>query len=721
MSSIAPQGVQTGCRNGVAARFSAVPGRLRDAIEHWLDSQRDRLPLWLPVALGGGIAAWFTLPTPGSWRAVMVGMLALACVGVALGGRLGRCLIVFGVMAALGLGLAWSRAERVAAPRLDRPVVAAVTGRVVRVERLAERDAVRLTLAEAGPDGVPSTVRVSVTDALPAGIVPGARIAVRARLMPPPPPAAPGGYDFQRRSWFMGLGASGRAIGPVTLVAPAAEDGWELALARLRDRLTQYVAAAVGGGEGGIAAALLTGDQSGVPEPVAQPLRDAGLAHLLSISGLHVAAVIGFAMLATRRLLALSPWLALNWPLMLIAAGVGALAGIGYTLLAGSEVPTVRSCIAALVVLAGLALGREAISLRTVAIGAFLILLVRPEALIGPSFQLSFAAVVAIICLYESPRLKPLFAPREAPWWDRTLRNGAVLLITGLAVEVALAPIALFHFNRTGLYGALANIIAIPLTTFVIMPLEALALVADLFDLGAPLWWLLNRAIGVLIALATTVAGWPAATALLPTMPTLAFGAMVVGGLWLALWTDRVRWLGLIALAAGAGQALAHRPPDLLVTGDGRHVGVRDANGRLGLLRVGAGDFTRDMLGDAAGSRYVRALDNAPGARCSPDLCVVTMAADGRQWQIAATRTPYFIDRPLFEPVCRDADIMISDRRLPAWCQPRWLKLDRLALARTGAVAIRLVPPSLDSVATRDGSHPWAAHQPSPRAITDGR
>lgn len=714
MSSIAPQGVQTGCRKVAGTLFSAVPGRLRDALEQWLDSQRDRLPLWLPVALGAGIAAWFVLPTPGSWRAALFAMLALACAGVALGSRAGRCLIILGLMAALGLGLVWSRADRVAAPRLDRPVVAMVEGRVVRVERLAERDAVRLTLAEAGPEGVPPMVRISVGEALPEGVVPGARIGVRARLMPPPPPVAPGGYDFQRRAWFMGLGASGRAIGRVTLIAPAAGDGWQLALARLRDRLTVHVTTAVGGGEGGIAAALLTGDQSAVPDAIAQPLRDTGLAHLLSISGLHVAAVIGFAMLATRRLLALSPWLALNWPLTLIAAGAGAVAGILYTLLAGSEVPTVRSCIAALVVLGGLALGREAISLRTVAIGAFLILLVRPEALIGPSFQLSFAAVVAIICLYESPRLKPLFAPRDAPWWERALRGIAVLLLTGLAVEAALTPIALFHFNRTGVYGALANIVAIPLTTFVIMPLEALALVADLFGLGAPLWWLLHQAIGLLVALATTVAGWPAATALLPTMPTLAFGMMVAGGLWLALWTGHARWLGLIALTAGAGQALAHRPPDLLVTGDGRHVGVRDASGRLGLLRVRAGDFTRDMLGDAAGSRYVRALDDAPGARCSPDLCVVTIVADGRHWRIAATRTPHFIDRPLFEPVCRDADIMISDRRLPSWCQPRWLKLDRPTLAATGAVAVRLSPPGVDSVAARNGRHPWAIRQPSP-------
>lgn len=135
-------------------------------------------------------------------------------------------------------------------------------------------------------------------------------------------------------------------------------------------------------------------------------MRRSGLAHLLSISGLHVAAMVGAMMLLTLKLLALSPRLALRLPLVLIAAGVGALAGIGYTLLAGAEVPTVRSCVASLLVLAGLAAGREAMTLRLVATGAIVVLLIRPESLAGPSFQLSFAAVTAIVALHEHPRVR---------------------------------------------------------------------------------------------------------------------------------------------------------------------------------------------------------------------------------------------------------------------------------------------------------------------------
>ncbi len=226
-------------------------------------------------------------------------------------------------------------------------------------------------------------------------------------------------------------------------------------------------------------------------------MRRSGLAHLLSISGLHVAAVVGAAMLLTMRLLALSPRLALRWPLPLLAALAGAVAGIGYTLLSGAQVPTVRSCIAALIVLAGLALGREAMTLRLVAVGALLILLVRPDAAAGPSFQLSFAAATAIIALHDGKVMRRWTGRRDEGWPRRGLRTIASLLVTGLAVEIALMPIAVFYFHRAGLYGAIANIIAIPLTTFVVMPLEALALLFDLAGFGAPFWWLTGQALGL--------------------------------------------------------------------------------------------------------------------------------------------------------------------------------------------------------------------------------
>ena len=272
-----------------------------------------------------------------------------------------------------------------------------------------------------------------------------------------------------------------------------------------------------------------------------------------------------------------------------------------YNTTTGAEVPTIRSCVAALMMLAALALGREAVTLRLVAAGALVVLVAWPEALAGASFQLSFAAVTAIVALHEHPRVRALFLAREEAWWRRILREGGSLLATGLLVELALMPIAAFHFHKAGLYGALANIVAIPLTTFVVMPLEAGALVLDLVGLGAPLWWLAARALGLLLWLAHGVASAPGSVTALPAMPRGAFGLMVAGGLWVALWRTRLRWAGLMPIAIGACWTLATPAPDLLVTGDGRHLAWRGDDGRLALLRERAGDYTRDTLAENGG------------------------------------------------------------------------------------------------------------------------
>ncbi|SNS93723.1 competence protein ComEC [Sphingomonas laterariae] len=683
-----------------------------DGLESWLDGERDQLFLWLPVALGAGVAAWFLLPDAARWLAFIFTALGIAA-GFALlpaGGRLRRAGIVATIAMALGCALIWARAERVAAPRLDRPVVTAVEGRVVAVDRLAARDLVRLTIEPAAPADLPTRIRVNVATAdMPDDVSPGSRVALRARLMPPPGPAVPGSYDFARVAWFQGLGATGRAIGPVALAGAGEAAGIWPTIMGWRANLSGHVQGQLAGSEGGIAAALATGDQGGIAEADAEAMRRSGLAHLLSISGLHVTAVIGATMLLVLRLLALSPALALRLPLPLIAAAAGAVAGIGYTLLAGAEVPTVRSCIAALLVLIGIAMGRDAITLRLVAAGALIVLLLWPEALVGASFQLSFAAVTAIVAIHEHPGLRALLARREEGAMARWARALGALVLTGLAVEVALAPIALFHFHKAGLYGALANVVAIPLTTFVIMPFEALALLLDLAGLGAPAWWIVGKALALLLWLAHLVAGLPGAVAALPSLATGAFALMVGGGLWIALWRTRARRMGILPLAAGAIWAVATPAPDLLITGDGRHVAIREADGRIALLRPRAGDYVRDMLGEAAGTEAdALAFDDRPNMACGPDLCRATLRRDGRDWTVLATRSPYLVDIAAMNRACATADIVISDRRLPRSCRPRWLKADRSLLARTGGIAIHLDTGGVRTVQDMRRGKPWA-------------
>ncbi|MFN3388688.1 MAG: ComEC/Rec2 family competence protein, partial [Allosphingosinicella sp.] len=604
----------------------------------------------------------------------------------------------------------WWKAERVAAPRLERAQMAQFTGTVEKLQKLAAKETVRLVVAAEGAPALPPRLRINVDEAkIPAGVQAGATVWVRAWRVPPAPPAVPGAYDFSRAAWFQGIGGTGRAL-DLALVAPAKTQGWDARLAAWRQALADHVRAQLPGGEGAIAATLATGDQAGISEEDAEAMRRSGLAHLLSVSGLHLTAVVGAVMLLTLKLLALSPTLALRFRLVLIAAGAGALAGIGYTLLTGAEVPTVRACIASILVLLGIALGRDALTLRLVAVGALIVLLLWPETLPGPSFQMSFAAITAIVVLHDHPRVRALLSRREEGLVQKVGRGLLALILTGLAVELALTPIALFHFHKAGLYGAFANIVAIPLTTFVIMPLEALALLLDLVGLGAPVWWVVGQALSLLLGLAHFTANAPGAVAMLPTMPVGAFALIAGGGLWFALWRTRWRRWGAVPVAAGALWALSTPSPDLLVTCDGKHLAARSATGELAILRGRAGDYVRDMLSETSGSAAeLTELDAARNAACSTDLCAAEAGRGGARWRVLAARTRHLVDWREMVRACAAADIAVSDRLLPRGCTPRWLKADRRFLERTGGLAITLGPtPTVRTVAEQVGGHPWA-------------
>jgi competence protein ComEC len=471
-----------------------------------------------------------------------------------------------------------------------------LAARVLEREEQPAETRVRLLLATREPEtGRAIRVRVNLAqkDDVP-GLVEGAGIRLRARLVPPAPPMLPGGYDFARTAWFMGLAATGSVLEPPQVIEPGDSPGW---LGRMRAALSRHVRSRLDGSPGALAAAFASGDRGAIAPADDQAMRDAGLTHLLSISGLHVSAVIAAVYLVALRLLALWPWLALRVRLPIFAAGAGALAGVFYTLQTGAEVPTVRSCVGALLVLAALALGREPLSLRLLAVAAFLVMLLWPEAVVGPSFQMSFAAVIAIISLHGAAPVRAFLAPRGESWIVRMLRDLAMLLLTGLVIELALMPIGLFHFHRAGVYGAMANVVAIPLTTFVSMPLIGIALLFDLVGAGAPFWWLAGKSLELLLAIAHWTASQPGAVTVLPAMGLGSAMLFTAGGLWLALWRGRVRLGGLVPLLLGAVSLALLRPPDLLVSGDGRHAGITTADGTgLLVLREGRGGYANENL-----------------------------------------------------------------------------------------------------------------------------
>jgi competence protein ComEC len=303
--------------------------------------------------------------------------------------------------------------------------------------------------------------------------------------------------------------------------------------------------------------------------------------------------------------------------------------------------------------------------------------------------------------------VRRFLAPRDEGAIVRMLRHLAMVLLTGIVIELTIMPIGIYHFHRAGIYGALANVVAIPLTTFAIMPLVAAGLVLDLAGAGAPAWWLAGQAIDLLVGLAHWFASRPGSVMVLPPFGTGAFLAFVAGALWLGLWSGRVRLLGLVPALAGTALMLAAPAPDLLVSGDGRHVALVDGP-RLYLLRESRSEFVRDNLSELAGLEGEPVeLDRWPGARCNADFCSVVVTRDARRWRLLLSRGQDAVPERALAAACDKADLVVAARWLPYSCRPTWLKADRTMLERTGGLAIRFAGGRIESVAEGQGEHPW--------------
>lgn len=684
-------------------------------IENWLESERERLPLLIPVAIGLGISFW---QLHGPQMAPVLFAVCLGIIGIGFSlrraSRLSLVLIAGALLVITGYAAISVKSVVARTVSIERPWTGRIAGKIENVEDVSARGIVRLRLYLGDHPQLPKVIRVNVDkDVASAALVPGTIIAGKVRLMPPPGPALPGSYDFARTAWFAGIGATGRVMGRIEVVTPArtSQNFWNSA----RNYLSAHIQRAMGDDTGPVGSALLVGARGGIDEADAEALRNAGMAHLLSVSGLHVTAVVGGCFVLAASMLAFWPWFALRVPVPLVAAAFSAIVAVLYTLLTGAEVPTVRACIAALLILIALAMGRDALSLRLLAAGATFVLLFWPESLAGPSFQLSFAAVGTIIVLHESPFVRNWMARREEGWLSRVARQASGLLLTGLAIEMVLAPIALFHFHKSGLYGALANIVAIPLTTFAIMPAQLLGLLFDQLwsGLGWPFWWIASLGIKAILSLAHGVSNAPGAIALLPEMPLWAFATMVLSGLVMAIFSTRKRFVALVPAAIAAIFMITTPRPDMLLTGDGQHLAVAFENGKLALLRPGTGDYARSILGEtAAVSDVAVALEEMPGTRCNDDGCSFALKRGTRVWHILALRSGYMIPSMELAAACRRSDIVISSRRLPWSCRPRWLKADAALLDRSGGMAFYLDKPRVSYVAQENAHLPWSAYAP---------
>ncbi|MFQ5439396.1 MAG: ComEC/Rec2 family competence protein, partial [Paracoccaceae bacterium] len=400
-----------------------------------------------------------------------------------------------------------------------------------------------------------------------------------ASLSPPSGPVEPGGFDFQRFAWFRTLGAIGYTRMPVLEIAPPDRRGAVMWLAALRMRLARSIRARIPGEGGAFAAAILTGDRSAIDPATTQVLRDSNLAHLLAISGLHMGLLTGFVFAAIRYALAGVPYVALRVPVSRIAALGAFFTALGYLLLSGGNIATQRAFVMVAVMLLAVMIDRRALTLRAVALAAVIILVLRPESLIEAGFQMSFAATTALVAAFALMRDRGWFLPGRGIWRGLGQRMLA-LFLASLIAGIATAPISAFHFNRVAQFGLIANLASVPVMGLVIMPAAVLAVLVSPFGLAHLLWWVMGRGIAWVLFVATRVAALEDAVFHVPTAPGYVLALITGGALLCALLRGGVRVGGLAPVLAGLLLWSTAQRPLILISENGRLVGVKTDSGR---------------------------------------------------------------------------------------------------------------------------------------------
>jgi competence protein ComEC len=652
------------------------------------------------VAYALGIGAYFALPLEPS-RSAWLALAAAVALGTLLAATRARgSPLLLALLAALaGAGVAGLRTASVAEPVLPFRYYGPIEGRIVVIDR-SQSDKPRLTLdrvvlRDVAPDRTPTRVRVSLHGEQ-GWIVPepGLTVILTGHLSAPEGPVEPGGYDFQRQAFFDGLGAVGYTRTPVLALRPAEEGRAGLLVYRIRMAVTKEIEATIPGAAGGFAAAITTGVRASIDAETTEALRISSLQHILSISGLHMVLVTAFVFGCVRAGLAAIPPLALRLPAKKIAAGAALVAGALYLALSGSDVPAERAFIQVAVVLVAVLLDRRALTLRAVALAGVIVLTLRPEALLEPGFQMSFAATVALVAGFEAWRDSEKRLPKVA-------RPLAALLLSSLIAGTATAPFAASHFNMIPHYGLLANTLAVPVMGMLVMPAAVLAAVLAPFGLHEIGLWLMRPGIEWILIVARWVASLDGAASYVPSPSPVAMPLFALGGLWLILWQGRARVAGLLPMAAAMALWGATERPDLLVAGSGGLVGVMTPDGRA-LSKPRGDGFTADSWlendGDAAAQEAAHAragFAGEPGALRFPVGPWSAVHLSGRG---AATRV---------ESACAEADLVILSGRAEA---PQGCRLiDGDSLAETGAVAIHAGPDGFRTVTVRDwiGRRPW--------------
>src|SRR3954471_6348593 len=627
---------------GIAPSRLGIWPPLIETLRQWARAEAGagRLLPWVPVAFGTGIAFYFAADHEPILSVAAVVAVALCAVAVLLRRQKFFPLAVMIAAVAAGFAIATWKTARIAHGVLARPMFSvSLTGFVETrdIRERTDRFVLRVVTMESARGTTKlERVRLSVKKGTAPAV--GSFVELKARLLPPLNPVRPGSYDFSRDMFFAGIGASGFVMGAIKAADPPATGGglrlgYSALMQGLRDAIDARIRTTLEGDKRAIATALLTGRRDAISQPVNDAMFISGLGHVLSISGYHMAVVAGVVFFAVRALLALFPLLTVGYAIKKWSAAAALAAAAFYLLLSGAEVATQRSFFMTAVVLIAVMVDRRAITFRTLAVAALIVLTVAPEALVHPSFQMSFAATLGLVALVQigMPRLfataDNTATARAALWGGREL---AMLALASLVAGLATTPYAAFHFHRVTPYGVLANLAAMPVVSAVVMPAGLLGLLTAPFGLDGWCWSAMGWGIDWMIAVTRWVAALPGAVGRVTAFGVMPLIAMSLGLILIGLLRTPLRWSGALVLASGVVWALALPQPDVLISADGRNVAVRGRDGALHMMRTGKDAFLfKEWLAADADARLPTDPSLGAGVSCDDLGCVAAMA-DGR-------------------------------------------------------------------------------------------
>lgn len=547
--------------------------------------------LFVPVFAGSGAVVYFSLPTEPRLSAILFGLTALSGLKLlAVNRRLISLCLTIALCVIIGMLCAKFETVRLDTTMLGSGITTRLTGRIVAIAR-PERGGWRLTMdviATERPQLLYKPERLIISArSLPPDAGPGTSLHGLVHLRPQSGPVRPGNYDFAFHNYYRGIGGNGFFLGKpetVSLSEPAGiADQILLMVAGMRQQLTNHIQHQIKGEPGAIAASQITGQRDGISEATNNAMRLSGLSHVLSISGFHMALVAAIVMGSLRASLAFFPEFAARYPIKKFSAFTALLACAFYLLLSGLDVAAQRSFVMLAVILIAMIADRAALSLRNVALAALVTIAIAPHEILGPSFQMSYSATAALIAFYG------WWSPRRALGNSRRKRRNGLLLqlpdrivdhingiaMTSLVAGSASAIFAVYHFNNTAPLGLIGNALALPVISILVMPFAVLALLLMPFDMDWLPFRVMERGIELFTIIANHVAALSPSGHLgpMPQMSLLLLSAGLIVLLFLSSW---LRLCSLPLLAVGALIMLRTLPPDIVISEDGRLVGLRN-------------------------------------------------------------------------------------------------------------------------------------------------